>query len=203
MIKKRGIWIVWALFLIISFYFDSEIVKGISLLRNSLSDEFFLGITFVSSEVIIFFFLTSLFLFKENKRKLILPLWITLLFSAIISFLLKILFHRPRPFQLGIVETLSVLEKTSQLVWNFSFPSFQSVLVFCSIPILSRAFPKFKNFWIGFACLVAFSRIYFGVHFLSDVFVGGILGYFIGHFILKFEDKNKFLEKGYNKIFNK
>ncbi|HJZ18862.1 MAG TPA: phosphatase PAP2 family protein [Candidatus Nanoarchaeia archaeon] len=186
-----------------SFYFDSEIVKLISFVRTELLNEFFLGITFLSSEIIIFFFLTSLFLYNENKRRWIFPLWLTLLLSAAISFFLKITVQRQRPFQLGIVSVLPVLEKGSFLIWNFSFPSFQAMMAFCAIPILSKEFPKFKYVWIIFAVLVAFSRVYFGVHFLSDVISGALMGYIIGIVILKYEKENPIGESAYKKIFGK
>jgi len=182
----------FVLLLLGSFYFDAEIIKFISLLRMDLLDDFFLGITFASSEIIIFFFLTSLFLWREHKRKWILPLWVTLLSSAIVGFILKISVHRLRPFQQGIVSTLSVLEKNSHLIWNFSFPSFQAMLVFCAVPILSKEFKKFKYVWIIFAGLVAFSRIYFGVHFLSDVIAGGLIGFLLGKGIIKLNEKKSF-----------
>lgn len=188
-------------FTVISLYFDSAIVRGVSLIRINFLNNFFLGLTFISSEIIIFFFLTSLFLWKEHKRKWILPLWFTLGVSAIISFVLKTIVQRPRPFQLGIVSVLDVLRKNSHLVWNFSFPSFHAMLGFCAVPILSKEFPKLKYIWIIFASLVAFSRIYFGLHFLSDVIAGGLIGYAIGIIIIKIEKKNKFWEKIYKKIF--
>ena len=188
---------------LISFYFDSQIVQGISLIRNNFLNDFFLGLTFLSSEIIVFFFLTSLFLYNENKRRWIFPLWLALFFSVIVGFLLKISVQRLRPFEIGIVETLPVLIKESFNVWNYSFPSFQSMLVFCAIPILVMEFKKFKYVWILFAILVAFSRVYFGVHFLSDVIAGGILGYSIGLFIVKLEKEKKFGEKIYGKILEK
>ena len=180
---------------LISLKFDSEIVEGVSLIRNNFLNEFFLGITFVSSEIIIFFFLTSLFLWREHKRRWILPLWLTLGLSVIFGFLLKIAVQRPRPFQTGIVSILPVLEESNYLVWNFSFPSFQAMLAFCAVPILAKEFPKFKYVWIIFAGLVAFSRIYFGLHFLSDVIAGGIIGYLLGVFIVKLEKEKKFGER--------
>jgi len=184
-------------------YFDSSIVKGVSLIRNTLFDDFFMGITFVSSEIIIFFILTSFFLWKEHKRIWILPLWVTLVFSAGISFILKVIFQRQRPYQLGIVSVMPVLEKASYLVWNFSFPSFQAMLAFCGIPLLSKEFPKLKYIWVIFATLIAFSRVYFGLHFLSDVIFGGLIGYLIGFFILKLEQKSRIGKKIYRKIFKK
>jgi len=174
------------------FYFDSIISVQLFSLKTNLLDEFFLGISFISAEVIIFFFLTSLFLWNEHKRRWILPLWLTLFFSVIVSFFMKIIFHRLRPYQLKLIPTLEILQKTNHLIWNYSFPSFHTMLVFGAIPIISREFPKLKYWWIGFASLVAFSRIYFGVHFLSDVIVGGIVGYLIGIGIVKLEEKYQF-----------
>lgn len=185
---------------LISFYFDKEIVKAVSLIRNSFLTDFFLGITFVSSEVIVFFFLTSLFLWREHKRKWVLPLWFTLAISVVVGFTTKYLIKRPRPFQQGFVSVLPVLQKASHDLWNFSFPSFQAMLVFCAVPILSKQFPRFRYIWITFAGLVAFSRVYFGVHFLSDVIIGGLIGYLIGIAIIKLEDKTKLFEKIYKKV---
>jgi len=196
-----GILIIF--FIFISLYFDSGIVEGISLVRNNFLNEFFLGLTFISSSIIIFFFLTSLFLWKEHKRKWILPLWFTLGLSVVVSFLLKVAVQRPRPFQIEIVSILPVLEKASHLIWNFSFPSFHAMLVFCAIPILSKEFLKFRYVWIFFAGLIAFSRIYFGLHFLSDIITGGLIGYLLGAIIVKVEKENKFFEKIYKKVFRR
>lgn len=187
----------------VSFYFDSEISKGVSLIRNNFLDNLFLGLTFVSSEIIIFFFLTSLFLWKSHKRRWIFPLWLTLGLSVVVSFLLKVIVQRQRPFQQGIVSTLDVLKSNSHLVWNFSFPSFQAMLVFCAIPILSKEFPKLKRIWVIFALLVAFSRVYFGVHFMSDVIAGGLIGYLLGMVIVNYEEEKKFGLKLYNRIIRK
>ena len=192
----------WAIFfialsfaIILSFVFDNLIVQNISKLRNVFLDEVFLGITFISSEIIIFFFLTSLFLWQEHKRKWILPLWLTLFFSALLSFILKITIQRLRPFEQNLVSISEILMSKSYEIWNFSFPSFQAMLVFSALPILSKEFPRIKWIWFIFAGLVAFSRVYFGLHFLSDVIVGGILGYLIGVLIINLENKKKFAER--------
>jgi len=148
---KRVQYLYCLLAIFISLYFDSEIVKGVSLIRNNLLNDFFMGITFISSEIIVFSFLTLLFLWK--KQKLVLPLWITLGLAVAVSFLLKVVIQRQRPFQLGLVSVLPVLEKASHSIWNFSFPSFQTMLVFCAIPILSKQFPKLKYYWIAFCSI--------------------------------------------------
>ena len=203
--KKKSLFILLLVFLaiIISLYFDSAIVKGVSFIRNEFLDEFFIGITSIVSGVIIFFILTSLFLWKEHKRRWIIPLWLSLTLSAVVGFLLKILIQRQRPFQLGIVPEIPILQTIGYSTWNFSFPSFQAMLAFCALPILSKEFPRFKYVWIVFAALVAFSRVYFGVHFLSDIIAGGFLGYLIGTLAVKLELDNSFGQKIYKKIFRR
>ncbi len=202
--RKNAIFIILAIISVFaSLYFDSQIVKYISFLRNSILDGFFLLITLISSEIIIFFVLTALFLWTENKRRWIFPLWASLGISAIISFILKITVQRLRPFQSGIVSLLPKLQEASFSIWNFSFPSFQTMLAFCAIPILYEQFPKFRKAWIGIAVLVGFSRVYFGLHFMSDVISGALIGYLIGMLVIKIEKENRFGKKIYQKIFRK
>ena len=182
--KRVLVWVFLILITLVSFYFDSEIVKGISYLRNSILTNFFMGITFVSSILIVFLFLTLIFI-KENKRKWLIPLWLSLGLSAVVGFLLKISIQRLRPYQVGIVPVVKSLAEASHNVWDFSFPSFQAMMVFAAVPFLEKEFPKFKWVWIIFACLVAFSRVYLGVHFMSDVLVGSMIGYIIGFFAFR------------------
>jgi len=204
--KKEKIIIISVLvliFIFISFYFDDILVKQISFLRNDVLNNFFLGVTFIGSSIMIFFILTALFLWWEHKRRWILPLWICLGISSLVSLILKFSIQRARPFQTGIVSLLPSLQEASYSIWNFSFPSSHAMIAFCAIPILSEQFPKLKNLWIIFAVLVAFSRIYFGLHFVSDILTGGAIGYLIGVIILKLEKEEKFGQKIYDKIFKK
>src|SRR3989344_9368279 len=115
--KKRiaVTWVSIAILVFLSFYFDSQLVKAVSLVRTSILTDFFMGITFVSSLLIIFLFLTLMFI-KENKRKWILPLWLSLGLSVVISFLLKVAIQRPRPYVEGIVSVVGDLAKNSHLV---------------------------------------------------------------------------------------
>ena len=183
---------------LISLIFDKEIILFVSSLRNFYLDYLLISVTFMSQAVIIFFFLTSLFLWQEHKRKWILPLWLTLAFSTIIGYTLKVLIHRPRPFQIGLVNVLGIavyLMKESYLIWNFSFPSFHSLLAFSAVPILNKEFPKFKYVWFVFASLVAFSRVYFGLHYMSDVIFGAVLGFILGMQFIVIEERYQFGER--------
>jgi len=192
--KKRDIFfIAFFCFLIaISFLFDIRIIKIVEKLRNPFLDYFFLIISFFDNFFIIIFFLSLIF-FYNNKKRWILPILFSGIFSVVSAFFLKIIFKRPRPFQLGIISLPAVmfyLIKNSYNVWNFSFPSFETMLVFSMLPIINLEFRKLKKFWLCFAIIVALSRIYFGMHYLSDVLSGILIGCFIGYL-------NVYLEKKY------
>lgn len=204
--KKRGV--IWgisiAIILGLGFYFDNEIVKLFSNARNLYLDKLFLGVKFLNTEIFVVIFLTLLLLWKKKKREWILPLWLTMGITAIITVALKVIVHRIRPFTAGIVSLASgITAKASYLVWDFSFPSGDTSFAFCAIPILSKLYPRLKYLWISFAVLVALSRVYFGVHYPSDVISGALIGYLIGAIIVKSENKTKFFGKIYNKIFKK
>jgi undecaprenyl-diphosphatase len=70
-----------------------------------------------------------------------------------------------------------------------SFPSGHAMIVFSIVPFLMKNFPKQKYYFILLAVLVAFSRIYLNVHYLSDIVAGAFLGYLIGVIFSDLEDK--------------
>jgi len=198
--KRIFAWILVVFAVIVSFYLDNTLVRDVSFLRNSVLDKIFLVMTYVSSEVVILAVVTALFLWKDEKRRWVLPLWLTLGVSAIVGFLLKVTVQRLRPFQIGIVSLLPQLQKASYDIWNFSFPSNHSMLAFCVVPILSEQYPKLKKVWIAAAVLIAISRIYLGLHFFSDVIVGGAIGYLIGIMIVRLEKEEKIGKNTYEYI---
>jgi len=177
-----------------SLFVDKNISQAISLLRAYIPDWFFIGFTFSIQTFIVLFFLTSLFLINEKKRRWVAPLWLTAAIAIGFSYLLKILVARPRPYESGVVTVLeiaAVMLGGGASTWNFSFPSFQSMLAFSALPILDREFKRFRWVWLAIACIIAFSRVYFGVHYLSDVIFGGIMGYLIGLWVVRLEEKHR------------
>ena len=69
---------------------------------------------------------------------------------------------------------------------NGSFPSGHAIAAFSVATIISRSYGR-KHGWVPYvaysaAALVGFSRLSLSAHFLSDVFMGGALGYSIGRF---------------------
>ena len=188
------------LLLFVSFYFDAKIASSMYLIKNNVLDSFFISLDSLTTILLLILILTIIFL-KENRRKWILPLWIASGLSVLTSFVLKIWIQRPRPFQVGLTTLTAGLEKTRYFTWDFAFPSFHTMLIFATLPFLEKEFPKLKYFWILFAVVIGFSRMYFGLHFLSDVLAGGLIGYLIGTFMLGHKKEGKFWERLYGRIF--
>ena len=200
-LKKRGYLILGILFLLI-LYFDKLIIQGISNIRFELFINFFIGFTNITV-IIIFFVLGSLFLLMKKENKWVLPLWVGLGLSGIVSFILKFLIGRERPYQQGLISAFPLLTNLNHFAWNMSFPSLHAMIAFCALPILFKKRPKFRLIWLILAILIAISRVYLGLHFLSDVFAGALIGYLIGLGIIRFEEKYNLIEYNYNIILKK
>jgi membrane-associated phospholipid phosphatase len=74
---------------------------------------------------------------------------------------------------------------TSYLRGNGSFPSGHSMAAFAVATVVARRYGNHR--WVpyvayGLASVVGFSRLTLDVHFLSDIFMGGALGYSISRF---------------------
>lgn len=95
------------------------------------------------------------------------------------SSVLKELFHRVRPCR--------ALEGIRMLVdcgGGYSFPSSHAVNNLAAATVIGHFYPRQRWYWFGFACMVAVSRPYVGVHYPSDILAGGLIGFLIGFLIV-------------------
>ena len=106
--------------------------------------------------------------------------------AAIVQTVLKDTTMRLRPIRYpasGWFATSS--SPTSYIRGNGSFPSGHSIEAFAVATIIARRYRNHR--WVpyaayGLASVVGFSRLTLNVHFLSDVVMGGALGYSISRF---------------------
>lgn len=107
----------------------------------------------------------------------------SLLLSAAIVTCLKLGIAEKRPFEvLGHVHQLVVPSEPN------SFPSGHTSSTFSVVTVLVhelRENKKLAVLLIAFSVMLAFSRVYCGVHYPSDVVVGAIVGVLSGVVILK------------------
>jgi undecaprenyl-diphosphatase len=59
---------------------------------------------------------------------------------------------------------------------TFSFPSGHATVAFASATVLALAVPRLRWPLFALAALIAFSRVYVGVHYPGDVLAGAVLG---------------------------
>ena len=147
-------------------------------IRQPFLTEFFTHFTYLGNHGIIQILIALLFLIPKKTRKAgiicIMGLLGTLLFTNLI---LKNMVARIRPY-----EVIPGLELLIEKQKDFSFPSGHSAASFIIAEIIYHCF----HGWSGIvalvlAALMAFSRLYVGVHYPSDVLAGALLGLLIGY----------------------
>lgn len=168
-------WGLGIFFLVLSLFLDDYVVKFVSLLRNPFLDAAMRGFSSIFSRLIMFLLLTFLLFWDRAKRKWVIPWWVTYFASLAAVYIIKLAISRERP------ETITLI-----IADGFSFPSGHATAAFSSLPIVFRSFKKMKLYWLTYILLIAVSRIYLGVHYLSDVIGGALLGLFVGILLLKF-----------------
>lgn len=144
---------------------------------------------FLIVQIVLLFGIIFLIAHQGPKgRVLIILIMITILVSdQVSSSVIKPLVARPRPCH--ILEGNVMVENIRLLVScgpGYSFPSSHAVNHFAVAIILSKMYSKFKPYLFSFATLVAFSRVYIGVHYPFDVFAGAIIGIIIALLIYEF-----------------
>jgi len=114
----------------------------------------------------------------DSPRWKLHPVALSALISAAISGLLRLplmrIAERPRP------SNLSFARPMESVYGNSSFPSGHTTTSFAIAVAVLLVLPPEQRKWgwglLAWACLVAFSRVYAGVHFPTDVLGGALLG---------------------------
>lgn len=155
---------------------DRRIESLASAFRTLGLVKIFLWLTMLGKvQIVILFSLgASVILWLRNRKDFIIPLWITLIGSETFVYFGKILVHRSRPAESVYFEP------------TFSFPSghataaaaFFGFMLYCCWKIMAswRRRLKLTFFILALIALIGVSRIYLGVHYLSDVLAGLLLG---------------------------
>jgi len=115
------------------------------------------------------------------------------------SQILKDFFARYRPsHNLLLIDKLHFYENKPGEFYRggrYGFVSSHSAIFFSIATFVILSLKEhcswFTKWFLPIAVLVAFSRVYLGVHYLSDVFVGGLLGSFIAYISFLFYRKVK------------
>jgi undecaprenyl-diphosphatase len=173
---RYGKYIIGLILFGLSFLVDRPVALFFNNLRNKTVD---IIIYFFGSELFVILLAVLItFVFIWHKKKDVIKFWLSIGSAFVLSHLLKILFHRPRPYM------VYGFEPAVQTLTQNAFPSSHAMVVFAILPFLFKNYPKKRFLWVVLAVVILVMRIYAGVHFLSDIIFGAVVGYFIGEAVI-------------------
>ncbi len=94
--------------------------------------------------------------------------------------ILKPFFQRLRPSH-ELIDGIRLLVPKGG---KYGFVSSHAANIFAAATVLSYFYIKYKKLFFTIAVLVAFSRVYVGVHYPADIFFGSLLGYGLAWIVL-------------------
>lgn len=155
---------------------DIRIANLFFVFRTDVLTNIFTWITVLgkSQVIMVFIFISVALLWLWQKRYCILPLFIAVTGSEAFTYLGKLVFHRPRP------------EMAIYAEHSFSFPSGHASIAVAFYGFLGYLLMRFSQSWnrkvnIFFTTIliiiaIGVSRVYLGVHYISDVWSGYLVG---------------------------
>lgn len=161
-----------------TFTVDKYIFDNLINIKNDLLTKILYSLTKIGSlvGVMVILIITMFMFLKRKKLSYFKYVLINVLLGTVVMEILKNIIKRIRPSWKWIVQG------------GFSYPSghtISAVLLYGTLMLLVNKLIKDKNknvLTIFFACLmilIPLSRIYFGVHYFTDVMAGYIIGFII------------------------
>ncbi len=123
------------------------------------------------AEVAVFVLLLVGGAYSKNRMRFLVQSIITISILASIHYVLGFVFFRERPYQAHEVILL-----VSQPPIAKSFPSDHAGVAFAMATLLFLSHTSWGYLFYGTAFLVALARVFTGVHYPSDIFVGALIG---------------------------
>jgi undecaprenyl-diphosphatase len=154
---------------------ETVFLEAVYGLRNFFLTELFTSISALGSAVFAVVLIAGLLI--SDRKELGKLTAVAYGLNALIVYSMKYGISRVRP---------SVGQDLLPAATPHAFPSGHTAGAFVLATMLSYERSDLKYFFFGLAALVGFSRIYVGVHYPSDVIVGGLIGYGVSRLVLNY-----------------
>jgi len=177
--------------------FEKEIIYWLQSLRSNFLDALFQFFTMFGEEMVVIAVLGLIY--WSIDKKIGERLGITVFISLGLNSILKFVFMRPRPFMVDD----AIINLRPETAGGYSMPSGHAqsaaTVFFGAYQFLRKKFILILAIII--TVLVSISRMYIGVHYLSDVVVGSLIGILITYFLYRWLGKKEDLSLLYKIIF--
>lgn len=187
--------IIGYLLIIVAFFVDEIFAGFITEIRF---DELTSIMYFVTDfGVILLFAIIGVVSLLQKKYRFVIFMGISAVIALEAGFLLKFLFQVPRPYVLGY-------ETPIFLASGYAFPSMHTSVLCALWPFQKYLFGKKSlPFIYLFMAAIIFSRIYLGVHSLSDIVAGVTIGLVTTYSVLAIQKDYNFVDWFNSHITNK
>ncbi|MFH1849130.1 MAG: phosphatase PAP2 family protein [archaeon] len=180
--KNISSWIFIGLVLLLTVFLDPVIAEVVAALQLSCLTIFFNMITTLLF-VLVLAGILSVAMINRRDYVRVYELWASMLAAVVVSYLVKFIVMRPRPSADLFTPLVGLLD--------YSFPSTHAAVYFAVLPILGNKYPRIGRVWLVVAVFMSASRLYLGLHYLSDILFGALLGLMLGNGVLWLERRYK------------
>lgn len=157
------------LLILVSFFLDDWFLLVIEMIKSDFLTAFMYFIT--DFGVIFLAFILLYVSVKQKKYRFLLFMFLCAIIAIEVAFILKIIFRVPRPYLLNYEDPLF-------LASGYSFPSIHAAFAASVFSYQKYLFKGVKRFGIYlFLVLIVLSRMYLGVHTVSDIVAGVTVGF--------------------------
>lgn len=159
--------------------------------RADFLNGFWRGITFLGDKGWFWIVVSLALLCRKRTRRVGFAALLSLAGSFLITnLLLKNILARPRPFQEFESVALLIAEPV-----DYSFPSGHTSASFAAALVYYKMLPKpYGLLAVILAAMIAFSRLYLGAHYPTDVFGGFLAAAMISAIVCRSMERYKILE---------
>jgi len=177
---------------ILCFAFDQNIKEFSDVNNKGLFDDIWESITnsgngvFLGGLIASYYIVGEIFKLDDMRKTALLGIE-SFVISGVMVGILKYTIGRARPYTGESATSFHPFSSTSS---NYSFPSGHATSAFSVATVIAEHSKEFLVDVVayGMATLVAMSRIHKNKHWVSDVFIGSAIGYFVGK---KISDLNR------------
>ena len=158
---------------------DEKVLDSVSNIQRPIFSKVLIPVTKVGSLGFIWLLIAVPMLFSESLRYTGIKVILVVILAGFLGEgLIKHLAKRKRPSKY-IEESDMLIKKPI----TYSFPSGHTSSSVASAIVISRSCPGLSIPVTVLAFLVSFSRLYFKVHYLSDIVAGAILGIVLSYLV--------------------